>query len=93
MGNLNILSVYHIIRKCPPSLSVRNKETESFVILDCPSVAVNQSGILLGRGSTHKNTGKIREGLSYTPHPVGTVSAQDSTFDRSSPGFLFIHLH
>jgi len=23
----------------------------------------------------HKNAGKIREGLNYTPHPVGKVSA------------------
>lgn len=81
IGNLNILNVYHIIRKCPPSLSVRNKEIESFVILNCPSVAMNQSTILLWRASMHKNAGKIREGLNYTPHPVGIVSAQDSTFD------------
>lgn len=83
IGNLNILNVYHIIRKCPPSLSVRNKEIQSFVILNCPSVAMNQSNILLWRASMHKNAGKIREGLNYTPHPVGIVSAQDSTF--SSP--------
>lgn len=91
--NLNILNIYHIIRKCPPSLSVRNKEIESFVILNCPSVARNQSHILLRKASMHKNAGKIREGLKYTPYPVGIVSAQDSKYDHSCPGLLFINLH
>lgn len=93
IGNINILNVYHTIGKCPPSLSVRNKEIESFVILNCPSVAMNQSNILLWRASTHKNAGKIREGLNDIPHPVGIVLAQDSTSDHHRPGLLFIHLH
>lgn len=69
IGNLNILNVYHIIRKCPPSLSVRNEEIKSFEILNCPSVAMNQSNILLWRGSMCMDTGEIRKGLNYTPHP------------------------
>lgn len=93
IGNLNILKVHHIIRKSPPSLSVRSKETQSFVILNCPSVAVNQSNILLWRASMHRNAGKVWKGLNYTAHPVGIVSAQDCTSDHPWPGLLFVYLH
>lgn len=63
IGNWNTLNVYHIIRKCPPSSSAGNKEIESFVILNWPSVAMNQSTISLWRDSMHKERCEDKRGL------------------------------